>query len=159
MVAAWQGPDAAGQGVYAQRYNFAGFGNSLPTASAGGPYTIVEGKSVTLNAVASDPNNDVLWYRWDLDGNGSFGDVVGKSVTLTWQQLRDLNLVGLNVNSLPQVLNIAVRVNDGTGGSVTSTSATLTVQPAASLSGEQLVNTTTTGAQETPAIASDAAGN
>ena len=43
-----------------------------PTVSAGGPYAVDEGGSVTLAASADDPDGDALTYAWDLDGNGTF---------------------------------------------------------------------------------------
>ncbi|NTW97353.1 MAG: hypothetical protein HGB28_02255 [Oscillochloris sp.] len=46
--------------------------NQLPTASAGGPYTAIVGRSVTLNGTGEDLDGDLLTYAWDLDGNGSF---------------------------------------------------------------------------------------
>ena len=38
--------------------------NSSPNASAGGPYSAVEGAGVTLNALASDPDGDPVTVSW-----------------------------------------------------------------------------------------------
>ena len=44
---------------------------SPPTAEAGGPYTTNEGTDVTLDGTASsDPDNDIVTYAWDFDGDG-----------------------------------------------------------------------------------------
>ncbi len=47
--------------------------NDAPVANAGGPYISDEGTSITLDASgSSDPDNDELQYRWDLDNNGTW---------------------------------------------------------------------------------------
>jgi PKD domain len=55
--------------------------NGAPTVSAGGPYRVDEGSSVTLAAVATDPEDDPLAYAWDLDGDGVF-ETPGPTATL-----------------------------------------------------------------------------
>jgi len=46
---------------------------SPPVPDAGGPYAAAEGDTVLLNASgASDPDGDVLSYRWDVDDDGTF---------------------------------------------------------------------------------------
>jgi hypothetical protein len=90
--------------------------NTPPTASAGGPYTMYEGNSLTLNAGASiDPDGDTLTYSWDVNGDGVFGDATGVSPTLTWGQL-----VALGIG--PGTFNVRVQVDDGHGNLVTSRS-------------------------------------
>src|SRR5207245_9925455 len=62
--------------------------NQRPVADAGGPYTINEGDSLTLDASSStDPDGDPLSYSWDVNGDGIYGDATGVSPTLTWSQL------------------------------------------------------------------------
>jgi uncharacterized protein len=56
--------------------------NDPPTASAGGPYTVDEGSSVTLTAAGSDPEDGPLTYAWDLDGDGTF-ETAGQSVAFS----------------------------------------------------------------------------
>jgi PKD repeat protein len=52
--------------------------NVAPSASAGGPYTVIEGSNVTLRASSSvDPGNDIVKYEWDLDNDGQYDDALG----------------------------------------------------------------------------------
>jgi PKD repeat protein len=54
---------------------------SSPTADAGGPYTVNEGGSVTLDGTgSSDPDGSIVAHRWDLDGDGSF-EATGSTTT------------------------------------------------------------------------------
>ncbi len=46
--------------------------NTPPTVDAGGPYYVNEGDLVSLTATATDPENDELTYKWDLDSDGNF---------------------------------------------------------------------------------------
>jgi Ca2+-binding RTX toxin-like protein/6-phosphogluconolactonase (cycloisomerase 2 family) len=51
--------------------------NDPPTAEAGGPYTVNEGSSISLNASGStDPDQatNTLSFEWDLDGDGIYGE-------------------------------------------------------------------------------------
>lgn len=56
--------------------------NDPPTVDAGGPYSVVEGGSVLVSAVGSDPNGGTLTYAWDLDNNGSF-ETPGQTATFS----------------------------------------------------------------------------
>jgi predicted extracellular nuclease len=57
--------------------------NVAPAPSAGGPYGVAEGGSVTLSAEPGDTTYATeLQYAWDLDDDGSF-ETVGKSVTFS----------------------------------------------------------------------------
>jgi hypothetical protein len=60
-----------------------------PAADANGPYTITEGDSLHLSAAGSSTGGTV---RWDVDGDGVYGDAVGYSPTLTWSQLQALGI-------------------------------------------------------------------
>jgi hypothetical protein len=91
-------------------------------ASAGGPYSINESSSLTLNASASGPPNATLTYSWDINGDGVYGDATGVQPTLTWAQLN-----ALGINDGPSTFNVTVKVSDGQGHTVTSPATTLTV--------------------------------
>lgn len=56
--------------------------NQPPTASAGGPYNVPEGGSVSLNGSGSDPDGDPITFAWDLDNNGTF-ETPGQNVTFS----------------------------------------------------------------------------
>ncbi|MCC5805084.1 MAG: hypothetical protein JJU00_02035 [Opitutales bacterium] len=83
-------------------------GNRPPVAAAGGPYGLVMGSDLVLDASGSfDPDGDELTFAWDLSGNGEFDDASGPTPVLTWSDLADL---GLNA---PGTFTIAVRADDG----------------------------------------------
>lgn len=87
-VIGWHGNGIGdADGVFAQRYT----SNAPPIADAGGPYSIREGQSLTLDGLQSnDPDGDSLTFAWELNGDGLFDDAVGAQPTLTWSQLIQL---------------------------------------------------------------------
>ena len=90
--------------------------NVAPTAHAGGPYSVVEGGAVPLDASGTtDPNQPAhtLTYQWDLDADGTFGetgpdatqgDEVGMAPTYS--------AVGLDG---PDSVTVLLRVTDAQG--------------------------------------------
>jgi VCBS repeat-containing protein len=108
--------------------------NDPPTnVSAGGPYTVNEGGSVSLSGTFTDIDiNDSHTFSWDINGDGTFGDSTAQNPTLTWAQLQ---LLGINDG--PSTFNVSFRVTDQ-GGPVTSAATTLTVAnvaPTAAITG------------------------
>jgi predicted extracellular nuclease len=77
--------------------------DSAPTVDAGGPYTVVEGHSVTVSATGSDPEGGAVTYAWDLDGDGIF-ETPGQTATFT-----------APANSAPATRTIAVQATDSAG--------------------------------------------
>jgi len=66
-----------------------------PEAHAGGPYTIFSGKSVTLDSEQStDPNYDIVSYRWDLDGDEAFETDAGDQDTYEATPAHLASLIG-----------------------------------------------------------------
>jgi PKD domain len=83
--------------------------NAAPTVEAGGPYSVVEGSSVLVSAVGSDPDDDALTYVWDLDNDGTY-ETAGQSATFS--------AAGLEA---PATRTIGVQVTDPSGLTATDT--------------------------------------
>lgn len=63
----------------------------------GGSYIGWVGQPVTFDASASwDPDNEIVLYEWDLDGDGEFDDATGMKPTYTWNAPY-LGVIGLRV--------------------------------------------------------------
>ena len=59
--------------------------NEPPVADAGGPYGVAEGTTATLDASgSSDPDDNIVSYEWDLDGDSLFDDAFGVSVSASF---------------------------------------------------------------------------
>jgi len=59
--------------------------NKPPVAEAGGPYAGTEGEMVLLDgSSSSDPDNDIVSYEWDLDGDGQYDDASGIAAQGKW---------------------------------------------------------------------------
>ena len=97
--------------------------NAAPTANAGGPYSLVEGGSVTLLASALDPGaEDSLQFVWDVNGDNVFTDATGVNPTLSSSQL-----AALGIANGPATFNISIRASDNLGGATTSTRTPLMI--------------------------------
>ncbi len=79
--------------------------NQPPVIDAVGPFTVDEGGSTELAALATDPEGEDLSYAWDLDGDGVF-ESDGQTVTFS-----AANLDG------PVTLPVRVQVTDASGKS------------------------------------------
>ena len=70
---------SAGGGVIDNVVVTTGCGSGAPTVSAGGPYSVNEGSSVTVSASGSG----VTSWAWDLDANGFYNNGSSASVTFS----------------------------------------------------------------------------
>ncbi len=80
--------------------------------SLSGPTTALQGDLLDFHASATDPDNDLLTYTWDTNGDGIFGDADGPDLQLRFTQ------VGSHT--------VTVLVTDGDGETATG-SLTFTV--------------------------------
>ena len=79
-----------------------------PVPSVGGPYETSEGTPITLDASGStDPDNNIVLYEWDLDGDGLFDDASTVTAQVTYP----------DNGTFP----ISVRVTDAVGDSAITT--------------------------------------
>ncbi len=88
--------------------------NDPPAVDAGGPYSVIEGASVTLTATGTDPEGGSLTYAWDLDNNGTF-ETPGQTAVFS-----------APANSAPATYTVKVQVTDD-GGLTAVDSATVNV--------------------------------
>jgi hypothetical protein len=114
-----------------------------PTADPGGPYTIQEGQSLTLDGTGSfDTQGLPLTFKWDINGDGFFGEATGVNPTVSWAQLQ---LLGISASGSPYYIQL--RAFDPNGRTDTSEAVTLIVNPAPTtvlLSGNPTVQEGTT---------------
>jgi VCBS repeat-containing protein len=102
--------------------------NTLPTVTTTGPYTVVEGGSLTLSGSATDPSSvdqANLVYVWYINVDDEAYTVASQSPTLTWAQL-----VALGVNDRYHGAYLArLRVFDDTGFGIADTTITVLNAP------------------------------
>jgi uncharacterized protein len=91
--------------------------NSPPTASAGGPYSIDEGGSVSVSASGSDADGDPLTYAWDLDNDGTF-ETSGQTATFSAAAIDG-----------PATRTIRVQVSDGKEATIATATVTINNVP------------------------------
>jgi hypothetical protein len=97
--------------------------NQAPTASAGGPYTSQEDNTIALAGSGTDADGDPLTYSWDLNNDGTYGDLTGATPSLT-RAVREQ--FGINDGFTGKTYPIRVRVSDGKD-TTTSAAVNLTV--------------------------------
>ncbi|HWM12035.1 MAG TPA: PKD domain-containing protein [Solirubrobacteraceae bacterium] len=86
--------------------------NQAPMADPGGPYSAAEGGSVALDANgSSDPDGGMVTYEWDLDGDGTFGEV-GLGAT-SGDEIGATPLFSAAAADGPQTVTVSLRVSDG----------------------------------------------
>lgn len=79
----------------------------VPIADHGGPYKILVGQSLVLDGSASTPSfgESITAWEWDLDNNGTFGDITGATPTAVsiddlihvWGMTQGFNTIQLRV--------------------------------------------------------------
>lgn len=93
---------------------------TAPAAHAGGPYTLAEGASLTLDA-----SGGYAWpgatYAWDLDADGAYDDATGRTAAVAPATLAALGLGDGPLGPLPVGLQVTH------GATVETTSGTVTV--------------------------------
>lgn len=83
--------------------------NTAPVADAGGPYTVVRGGAVTLDASGTtdaEQTSNTLIYAWDFDNDGEYDDATGIAPVFS--------AAGVNT---PQTQTIGLKVTDASGES------------------------------------------
>jgi hypothetical protein len=103
-------------------------GDIAPSVSAGSDFSINANSNLVLHAAGSSPAGNALTYSWDINGDDTFGDATGATVTLTPAQLK-----ALGVTSSTTSLTISVIASDGHGQTTTSAPITVTINPTAAV--------------------------
>jgi hypothetical protein len=98
---------------------------AAPLVEAAGPYTVPEAGTVMLAGSAVDPDGDTLTYRWDLDGDGIFGETVTARGD---ERGATPNFVATGLDG-PATRTVRLRVSDS-GGLVGEDTATINVENA-----------------------------
>jgi plastocyanin len=94
--------------------------NQPPIASFGYyPAQPLAGSPVTFYSTATDPDSPVAVQRWDLDGNGSYGDAVGPSASRTFATPGNY-IIGLQVEDTSGAVAVAVGTLSVLDGSATA---------------------------------------
>lgn len=95
--------------------------SATPVVSAGGPYQIYEGGSLTMAAAVSYASDERVNFRWEFDNGRFFIDPTGNP-TLSWSVLNALGITGG-----PVTLGVTVRMYNQFGAFLASGGTTLTV--------------------------------
>ncbi len=124
--------------------------NRPPVVDIGGPYTVLEGASVLLDAgKTTDVDGDILSYGWDLNNDGNFTDATGVSLTHRWPDNGSYSIAVKvtddkgNIDTATTsvtVNNVAPKVNAGTDQTIKETE---TVKFSGSFSDQGSVDTHT----------------
>ena len=102
--------------------------DAAPVANASGPYSIVEGSELELNAGNSTDADDTfagLTFRWDIDGDGDFDEnITGATPTISAAEL-----IALGLGNGLYSGDIILEASDGTNVSTTTVSLTVNNAP------------------------------
>ena len=83
--------------------------NQPPSASfAFYPDAPLPGQSVTFYSTATDPDSAIAAQRWDLDGNGSYGDAIGPTATRSFPA-PGVYTIGLQVADTAGAVSVALK--------------------------------------------------
>lgn len=128
-----------------------------PVADAGGPYSIIEGSGVTLDASGStDSDSASLTYRWDVDGDGDFDEnITGVSPVVSAATLQTLGL-----GNGPDSSTVTVEVSDGVNIGAASTTLTVdNVAPSTPTDNNAAVNSVAENATNGTSVGITASSN
>jgi hypothetical protein len=104
--------------------------NQSPTAEAGGPYSVVGGQSVPVDAFGTTDPDDFPWtlnYLWDLDGDGNYGEYWGFGGDNGNEVGQFTYFMASGING-PATRTIGLQVTDP-AGNVSTDTATVNVTP------------------------------
>jgi hypothetical protein len=103
--------DVASQNPYSFAVEGIGIDPNIPpTANAGGPYIAQPNETIILDASGStDPDNAIVLYEWDTDGDGDYDDVFGVNPPIK-EGTEDSRLIGLRVTDASGDTDTAIAV-------------------------------------------------
>ena len=116
-----------------------------PVVTVNQPLTTSEGSElqVSVDVVPHGPRNALFGdVKWDLDGDGVFGDRVGTEFTLTWEQLEFYGFTDDGDGYAPIVAEVYNLDEDGNRGHVSYTAFNVTITntpPEIAVSGSNIV--------------------
>jgi hypothetical protein len=104
----------------------------LPVADPGGPYTVEEGGSISLDGAASsdpDAGDTIARFAWDLDGDGVFGETGDSAVN--GDEVGVSPAFSAAGSDGPSTWTVWLKVRDSYGGSSSPQPAEITITNAA----------------------------
>jgi hypothetical protein len=77
-----------------------------PIIDLAGPYYLSPGETINLDGVPSDGGEDIVGWKWDLDGDGQFDDGMGPSLTAGFEFFNET--LGLPVGDVDIALQVTL---------------------------------------------------